>query len=407
MLLENHLAKYCPMIHTRDCENEFLNLLQSTPDDAMILPSFTEAYAGKRPQLIKIEDEIDKLRKLVYDKVDIKDIRAQLNNIATLFAGVFNFKRIYMSIIPSTYENAAALCSIAFMNPLSSKVKIGTNGLWDESKSLVAIVMITDAILKREDYSNAEIVAILIHEFGHQLDVSEIAMINNFQVLYNSVAKEIDSIREYQGSRYNSGWDKTLERSNAKSKPNQGELKIDQSKSSVSVDAEYGMAKDSRQIAPDSMNPVVTFLKWLFSRTRNTHRFAEQYADAVASVYGYGSELISALNKMSQREFNIIAERRKKSMFIFNIFSEIFSVIGAYREEHEASIIRAQQIINKLTNDIKTNDYPPEAKSAIMDDINKLKTLIEGSPKDPRILHRIYTACSLFLTRMSKYGVGI
>jgi hypothetical protein len=109
---------------------------------------------------------------------------------------------------------------------------------------------------------------------------------------------------------------------------------------------------------------------------------AERGADSFATKYGYGPELVTGLKKI-RNPSNTIGHNMRKKMGKFgevsnDLYSVTFDLYNMFTfNEHPNANQRASSMLKKLERDLKTNDYPPEVKADLEDEIKRMKKMYQ------------------------------
>lgn len=103
----------------------------------------------------------------------------------------------------------------------------------------------------------------------------------------------------------------------------------------------------------------------------------EKGADSFAAKYGYGADQISALHKMEHPPKIIgskVYKTNNTTALIDDLVTLIFDIIsGMMLDPHPNNNQRAQSILKKLKNDLKTNEYPIEMKKDLEREISRME----------------------------------
>lgn len=154
--------------------------------------ALNEIYFGQPPQLLVVEELFDKLR-IAYKKIDInknpKSYRQLINDpilakIGKQIADTFGFKSVYITISKVEYINAYTIgiptdskgnnydeTEIPFnYDRLVGSVKITNSGFKIDKKKFGfnMLICLTFGILFKSDITTKELIAVLLHEIGHQ-----------------------------------------------------------------------------------------------------------------------------------------------------------------------------------------------------------------------------------------------
>ena len=131
----------------------------------------------------------------------------------------------------------------------------------------------------------------------------------------------------------------------------------------------------------------------------------EKFADTFAAMYGYGTELHSALLKSfkNYEENNVpkkYAQPRgfilKGLKFVHIMFTDYMLFINGLKDEHPDGLTRINVSIQYLSREIAKENIDPKMKKELLDQINNLKKQVEdyiaynGSEGDTLSVTRSY-----------------
>ena len=126
----------------------------------------------------------------------------------------------------------------------------------------------------------------------------------------------------------------------------------------------------------------------------------EKGADSFAARYGYGVELVTALKKMGVPKYSLYGETAHRSG-VGRVFADITElsvdiVSGLTLDPHPNTDQRAAAMIKKLKTDLAKGDYPAEVKKELQEEIVRLEkvhgvvNVINDNPEGPKIRQSIY-----------------
>lgn len=340
-----------------------------------------EAYYGKLPEFEKLEALFDK----VIAKAN-KDGIGKCNpnkypeqkKICEVFSKLFGFKKSIIYWEPYYMANAYTYSLNVFM-VYSDKKKLiekkPERGFYDTSHSIVLTVYISVGLLEKK-LSSREMIAVILHEIGHNFDYSNY---HKFEAaLYAIGSLGMDAFYIH------------------KNKNRTNEMKMDvYDQISLDDDTIYKSQKKRDQINTRMRNSEKNYYKnrvvdgffafinipiyllcGLFSPilqiTNIAGKKGELFADSFATAYGYGEELISALNKFEDNK-PIWNPKSPIQKFFFDLGKlEIEISTSIFAEVHGTNMERCQECIEKLKWDLKHNDFSPELKEELVEEINKM-----------------------------------
>ena len=267
-------------------------------------------------------------------------------------------------------------------------------------------------LLANPDLTDAEIVAIILHEIGHnfssfldnKIRIANKEMLDNFVAIYamriivrvltlrfKKAAKElydaIDTYNYLQNKKHVKA---------AKKDQENGERKA-----YAKYQAMKGIYRDFRDVLSDVLYKTNIFkmMKAKFrrkiyvdpyKRTRaqaakvSIDRRDEIIADKFAAVYGYGPELGSGLRKMSlykSRDTEIIESIPVFGKKICDFWTKLYYDINEF-DCHPHSVQRINECIKTLEDELQQKDMDPKLKGAIQEQIKIMKNQIEDVKKN-------------------------
>ena len=345
---------------------------------------FMEAYYGKLPEFEEIEMLFDSIIKRAradgYDSNPNKYVETK--KIEKIFAKVFGLKKMVLYWIPSNVKNAytVTIQSILLFGESKDYIEKRTDrGFYDTSgRSVFTVYAYTGLLQKDINLSAHELTAILLHEFGHNFDYSKYHMISFLvdclvnpgyanSIENNKSIEDHNKIKDEYLKNTKKYWDK-IYRSTPERKRKDREYKRAMEKA-----LRTGMfQKTIRFIASTLTLPFILIISLPVQLLSLDGKKGELFADSFATSYGYGSDLITGLEKLG--DVSKIKVEHSKGLDIMrdlnNCMDEIF--IGLL-EIHGTTQERCKETIKKLEADIRSSDFPPELEEELHDELNKVK----------------------------------
>ena len=345
---------------------------------------FMEAYYGKLPEFEEIEMLFDSIIKRAradgYDSNPNKYVETK--KIEKIFAKVFGLKKMVLYWIPSNVKNAytVTIQSILLFGESKDYIEKRTDrGFYDTSgRSVFTVYAYTGLLQKDINLSAHELTAILLHEFGHNFDYSKYHMISFLvdclvnpgyanSIENNKSIEDHNKIKDEYLKNTKKYWNKIYE-----SKPER-KRKDREYKRAMEKALRTGMfQKTIRFIASTLTLPFILIISLPVQLLSLDGKKGELFADSFATSYGYGSDLITGLEKLG--DVSKIKVEHSKGLDIMrdlnNCMDEIF--IGLL-EIHGTTQERCKETIKKLEADIRSSDFPPELEEELHDELNKVK----------------------------------
>ena len=345
---------------------------------------FMEAYYGKLPEFEEIEMLFDSIIKRAradgYDSNPNK--YAETKKIEKIFAKVFGLKKMVLYWIPSNVKNAytVTIQSILLFGESKDYIEKRTDrGFYDTSgRSVFTVYAYTGLLQKDINLSAHELTAILLHEFGHNFDYSKYHMISFLvdclvnpgyanSIENNKSIEDHNKIKDEYLKNTKKYWNKIYA-----SKPER-KRKDREYKRAMEKALRTGLfQKTIRFIASTLTLPFILIISLPVQLLSLDGKKGELFADSFATSYGYGSDLITGLEKLG--DVSKIKVEHSKGLDIMrdlnNCMDEIF--IGLL-EIHGTTQERCKETIKKLEADIRSSDFPPELEEELHDELNKVK----------------------------------
>ena len=346
---------------------------------------YMEAYYGKLPEFEQIEacfaSIIKKARTEKYKSNP--NTYPETKKIQKLFAKVFGLKKMIFYWVPSDINNAytVTLYSMMLFGESEDFIEKRTDrGFYDTSgKSMFTVYAYTGILSKQTNLTAGELTAILLHEFGHNFDYSRYHMIsfvldlltNPMLAIYTQTHKNIEDHNEVKEEYYKQTkkqWD-PLYKSESKRKK-----EAEKYKKNLKKALNKGMFTQTvKFLLQTSLFPIYLVMALPIQLTSLDGKKGELFADSFATSYGYGPDLISGLEKLSDLSY-VKIDKHSKGLDVMRdlntAMDEMF--IGMY-EIHGTNQERCRETIKKLEADIKAGDYPPELKEDLYNELTKVR----------------------------------
>ena len=361
-----------------------------------LLDMINEAYIGKTPILEEAEKQIGKIREklTIYN---VNNTNPDVLKFNRLMEKQFGMELFGLKILQTQELNAKTdTIGLRFDHLEDDMSKFVTGNpssgyRFTPGNKLCVIVQISTGFMCNRHYTDADIMAILLHEIGHNFA----DCMYDTMVLYNQgvLKSTLDSllaqytyaqVAEFTDNYYNSK--KDLE----------NETKAQKKRSSRIITFFKGLRSKS-----DYRNML--FYEMIFRRSKSSAKAAqlwkndvsdeekaanrvselrqsEIFADKFAAVYGYGDRLATSIYKMSNYAFDDSFRKADKAggrgkQYNYQYQLEMLSALDM--EEHPQVIQRVNAIINTLEAEYKKADIDPKIKEELLSQITRLKKQIE------------------------------
>ena len=369
--------------------------LDQYADTCSDIAVFNEAYFGKNPAILKIEYAVSELRKL-WDGTDKTKNRLfqnsrELKNLERVVKKTFGFKEVCINIDMDGVTYNAMTCSVAHIirTPDYYNITVDKNkGIYDNSHENTLVMIIHHALISDKNFTDAEITAILIHEIGHNFDRSIYNVLNAIfraflSVLYNDRSQIVNlTIREVmnQPSVKKTIGDYSKAVSNFVDRNEEIKVVTD------IINRIYESIRMPLKLAKAIKNGTYVFFQLPYLLIKVPIEFglkidsmkSEEFADSLSAAYGYGTDLITGLEKIKLANRKVYVPNNNKIIrFLYGILSLQRNLVSLLVDVHGDSNERCRRIIIKLKKDLENSDYPVAMREALRQDIVELEKLYD------------------------------
>lgn len=341
----------------------------------------TEAYVGKTNNLKQAEQHLAKILEIIYefDQPSFKTSKiinysSPCKKFCELLSKEFGTK-ILVNFSPRDYHGAGAytFVSSTMWSFASVSEEYEKNGRIKSAQRLYPIyVTVSYNIINKEKLQADELMAIILHEIGH--NITHVPIINSLNIIalllrpvtstiFSNLDRFVTMVEGLpvinQAVRFLNLFEKTInditgERLNA-----------------FMMFYRLVLTGGYRLVA--LIDPVRHFGGYL----------GERYSDSLATAYGYGDALSRGLMKISvpttHSTYNKVVNSNKVTAFgdVFLLtFADICMMI-TLRSVHPKIGHRIKNSLNKLERDLANGDYPPEVKRELEADVKMLRKTYE------------------------------
>ena len=261
-------------------------------------------------------------------------------------------------------------------------------GFYDTTHSCIMEIWISLGLIKV--LTPEEILAIILHEFGHNIDpaivdikYAETNILSKYltdrEAEMNPVEKKLKNITKY------TFMDSILDHMDNNIKKFTFSLQQFFSKDkfinnptihNFSLKDLFTSHNKKIQKRMDAIQNQIKNEKNQF----NYHLYSEAFADNFVRMYGYAVYLSSSFQKMSKDTDNYVKSRYQKEKERQNIILDITE--RALSDVHKTDIHRIHALINEYRNDLNDPNIPAEVKKQIQYDINEMMKVLNSYTKD-------------------------
>lgn len=338
-----------------------------------------EAYIGKTKDILAMEKALHNIR--ADHMGDVYFANVDTSEFNRLAEKVFGFKTFALQVFPSNVYNAYTVpIDVKLdMNSLNTK----KNSLCDKKgfkykkeAGYCCITSISSGLIFSYDFSDAEIMAIILHEIGHNFAsvVDKGIGVDQFTFKYTYVILQLVDIVMGDAASLNIPLNRLDE----------FKIKFEEilKKKLPGAMVIVGVFRGLKGLASDVYRNIMALLSAVFPLNaygaiikkitkfilKPTGYINEKIADNFATVYGYGPELTTALSKFEKGSGVVVSDTINEIPLIGdlvalkNLPAEI--IVSAF-DEHPAFIERSQDQIRLLENELKKSSLDPKMKKVI------------------------------------------
>lgn len=388
-----------------------------------------EAYFGKSQTLLELEDKIGELRDNYNYFQDYKQTD-EIFQINRLFEKQFGMDIFSLHVVPSKIKNAyttpvATRFDIALdKNTLKKRVHFDKkNGYtFEKGNGLAIICTVYAGLLQDRSITNAEIVAVLLHELGHNfadaIDAN-IAVANKNLVMYRIYFMIINALSSCGATLpadialiyYN------LNSAVASSETDPTPHPIItwfNGIGGIIDDKRYTLSEFIERITFASGTKISKFLSLpvkIFKTNRySVNRRNETLADKFCGIYGYGPEQASVLAKMTFEQSDV--ERFVENIPLFGpLMNASYAKATKNLDEYDCHphvIQRLNSELDTLNYELSKKNVDPKLEKVIRQQVKELEELkdkITAITTDQTKAQRIYATYAAYVDRTLPRGM--
>ena len=380
-----------------------------------------EAYFGKTKGVLKIEKAIGALRHKYMEQYFSKDINLDpgIDDVCRAIEDAFGFGLVQFEVCIEAGINAFTMPIGTSVDARGSKyMEVDTtNGYrYNKQANFAALLYITSGLFLNEAFTDAEITAIMLHEIGHNFTTSAIDYNGNLNVL-NNVLVGLYTFGVYTVASTNVVKRASINLNNYMAKTFRRLAEVYNSFKSVIGTWSYIIAEYLKfgEFVNGITMPFSTMVTTIASNVWSiTMRYAlfptrfltgyddERFADSFATMYGYGPEMQTALEKLHDRKYSVYAMDKfiSESPLIANYIDlfklPVLFIIYAF-DEHPELPARMKNACTQIEYDLKNHHYRPAMKARIKHDLKvmqanlakyeKINTDVTENPKAIREMY--------------------
>lgn len=402
-----------------------------------ILVPVTEAYYGKPKQLVAVEKDVAKIKEWIdYEytldgakKKNIVDINKtrEHDNLEKAFKEAFNIGECNIVFygnfvdIGINLANEDAPISIELMPPnaftlpqVLLNVKEKLPGQKFDPKNIKANIYIDKALIFFFNLSPEEIIAVMLHELGHNFD-------HSYFNIFSTVLPHIFMLGHVDLIKL---WLKTL----AKNLLLSPVIKLIMTKGfkavetmKIKIPAPVNAFMSSVHVASLNMKEMFSYFGLLTGKymvnfnvawikalhPRSIFGYAgEKYADSFATTYGYGTAVASFMVKLNRGMTQGTGQYTNPRNIpvvnvVYDFMKTTIAIPFAFSDPHPKHITRVYSQLKKLRRELNDPSIPKELKKEMVSQIVELEKLCD-SMTEVRMQEETGMFFSAIMNKLSK-----
>ena len=372
-----------------------------------------EAYYGKISEVLAIEKKIGECR----EKYRISPMKfntsSDRDELERLIEKAFGFTLVDFTVVPSSLHNACTLpVSMEIFDFKDFRKYIISDGKgvkYTKDANAYVMIQVTSGLFFSEIYSDSEVMAILIHEIGHNFQTAMNNKCRNFTMIKKSLNLLLFPIVMIQNpgiSPFKEQWYDFCRRLRKNNEALVGVYYTINSGFMTIMEIIAGgfilLNKISRLF-----NPLMVFtalpsiiVKKLkesmgLDLILNIGNFqGETFADQFASAYGYGADFSSAMRKMRDNGGGSSIEVAFRRMPFINSYYDLISIpekiIANIFDPHPNTISRINSQIEYIEREIQNNrDLSPKMKKELKSQVAAIERELDqfNNMNDPSFIY--------------------
>lgn len=357
----------------------------------------SEAYIGKTKPLLAAERELDiiirerKTNPLTYDMSS--DRNPHVKAVGKLLQKQFGFKECVINFVPNMTVNACTVNTSLISRSIHYKSYRfdKKRGHYDEEHCISSFVTVFEGLLENDNMSGGVLLAIILHEVGHDFDNSPWLVIQDMmlfisspiQMLIGELMKERNIIQ--RGMTIISNIIYKIPSLETFLKLFTGTIGLINGIKRFLLEMKVvNRLMNGNPIKLLRGGKVNKIIAGIIIKTAGAT--GEIHSDELAAVYGYGAELSKGLvtARNSNITFEGIASKNPATNLLVDVYSQIFGIIlfcsipEAAIDCHPSEQARVKSVIDKYERDLANSDFPPEMKKELIRELEETKEIYKG-----------------------------
>lgn len=352
-----------------------------------------EVYFGKNKYLLEAEKVLGRLRTKYASDISKVNKAKEILEFNRLMEKAFKLECFCLNVNYSGLLDAGTISlSTVFDSPSYKPIKSNEIGFnMDYVKGSIIIVNISSGILLDKDITDGEIMAVILHEIGHNFDGSISTSCRGFSYIIKAVAlitlpisiliRAENALQLVKGTRR---WYAEI-------------LNDWREKGNIIIDwinsIKYAFSKILTVVAVPIhlFNTIKTMLYPIIPRIDAGTAYdmiiggakyrSEALADNFVTAYGYGPELQEFLVKNKYKVSGWVDERIIREMPVAGIWLDLADlpshIIQSIVAAHPDYAFRCKDQINMLKRELDSSDLDPKMKGTIRKNIKELEKSLD------------------------------
>lgn len=373
------------LLKESNCRTRMSAPMQSVEEAALNM--LNEVYFGEKPI-----DEISRRFSKFRAKWVGRDYNGKVNYDPDLILfnraveERFGYKRFSMTLIP-TYDYNAAMYDVGYLVDdkglanIDKGVRVDKSGngfKYNAESAVTSLMVMYFGMISDSSFTDRELIGICLHEIGHSFFH---AMIGNPGLLSGSSAaiQGMKMVNNMAKNSIDNGETETEETTAAKIN-NVGFL--------GKIRSFFSGLKGKNNFMGAVHNLSSTIVSKMKTNVSNKYYSYtnEKFADSFASMYGYGADVQTALQKMSNLYEKFYPEAYPKKnpgklsiiLGMGNLsLNNTLAILLNVKDEHPDGLTRIKTQIDFLNNELKNTELDPKMKMDLMKQLEEQKKLID------------------------------
>ena len=397
-----------------------MGLLYGSSGRAKGLAFLNEAYFGKTKDILALEKQLGKFRKKYLGKPFFENMNTDPESIKfnRMVEDIFGFETFALIVDPNGTFNAFTYPVGNRLDTYEYKSKITADSggyKYDKNAGFSTTVFIYSALFVDDRFSDAEILAIFLHELGHNFSpaitnsggfkaifMKIFVAINLIYSMIMLIFKPIESTRSIMTS-FN-GLNKIYNQTNDKMKKENPKLldTVYRIRSFISfinhIINEVFSAFDIITIVGKGV-PIGKVIEVFIQRVARLNPITlvhivfgyedEKISDNFSAMYGYGNELGSALDKFSKYYGGSTTSETLLSIpivgHLYNLFTLPIYMLFGLLDPHPEYEARIQNNLDYIRNELKKDNIDPKMRKRLESDLNEMEYQVNETIKTIKI----------------------